>query len=571
MKKNIIKLSIFTLILTSLFSCNDNDNGENFVKKTYNVNDYSNEYVIKGKTLDTYFLNDGEVPFVDVNDFVNSLNGYFNISGYNVKYQINKLFNTYELYWYSGTSKLSFKVNWEKNTIDVNDDNVFYFINSGEATNYSYNLKSSSYLTNYSQTIQYDLGKYGIDIYYYDEKVLVPFCVLNLLFCSSAYLSVYFNGDAYWVYDLYYSSSDGSYNDLRNNRYTNTLATSDVREMSLKFLEFTLDYYYGLKNYYNIDTFVNYISDDIKEQILSSDPEVFTLGYLNLFQKKLDELHTNFTNSSFYNSNDKTYHLLNEDYTGDTWTKYYNLYDELYKQAQTDLGDKFNSYVRFASDKTAIISFDSFDTGTNAELYNSNGTVKDDAYLYDSFFLFKKALDDIQNKGTIENIIIDLTRNGGGNVGAMYRVLGYLTDDYIISGKHNYLNQQSYYSQYLVDTNSDGNYSDLDSYSNYNWNVLTSYNTFSAANSFTSIVQAMGIANIIGEKTGGGMCSIIPIILPDGTTVRISSPTAEMQIKKNGNYITYTPIQGGISPDYTLNQEYFYNDTYLADFVENRI
>lgn len=568
MKKSIIKLSILTLLLTSLVSCNNNDNTLNFHTETYTVNDYSSEYEIKNKTLQTYFLDDGQVPYVDVNDFIDSLNGFFNSSAYNVKNKINKLFDTYELYWYSGTTKYSFQVNWNKNKIKVNDDNVFYFINSGSATNYSYNLKSSSYLTNASQSIEYDLNNYGIDIYYYNNKVLMPFAVLNLLFCSQAYLSVYFNGDAYWVYDIYYTNSDESYNEIRNNKYTNTLASKDMREMSLNFLEFALDYYYGLKNYYNIDTFKNYISDEIKQQILSTDPNEFTLGYLNLLQKNLDELHTNFSQSSFYNASDAKYNLLGEDYTGETWSKYYTLYEDLNKEAKEKLGSQYDDYLRLG-EHTAVITFNSFDTGSNSELYNKDGTVKDDAYKYDTFFLMKKAMDEIESRGGIENIIIDLTRNGGGNVGAMYRVLGFLTDDYIISGKHNYLNQQSYFSQYLVDTNSDGNYTDQDSYSKYNWNVLTSYNTFSAANSFTAIVQAMDIANVIGETTGGGMCSIMPVILPDGTTIRISSPNAEMQTKMNGNYLTYKPIQGGITPDYQLDQEYFYNDFYLANYVRN--
>jgi len=66
---------------------------------------------------------------------------------------------------------------------------------------------------------------------------------------------------------------------------------------------------------------------------------------------------------------------------------------------------------------------------------------------------------------------------------------------------------------YAIDFDNDGSYIDDDAYDSYNWNLLVYSNTFSAANAMTSICKNMGIATILGETSGGGMCSVMPCSL----------------------------------------------------------
>ncbi|SYV90216.1 transmembrane protein and tail specific protease [Metamycoplasma alkalescens] len=79
-------------------------------------------------------------------------------------------------------------------------------------------------------------------------------------------------------------------------------------------------------------------------------------------------------------------------------------------------------------------------------------------------------------------------------------------------------------------------------------------NSFSAANQLTSIVKEMGIAKIIGQKSGGGMSAIMPIVLNDGTTITISSPNNAVHGENNQE------IESGIEPDIKLDYKDFYND-----------
>lgn len=81
----------------------------------------------------------------------------------------------------------------------------------------------------------------------------------------------------------------------------------------------------------------------------------------------------------------------------------------------------------------------------------------------------------------------------------MIRTLGFMTDKPILNREFDILNRRGDLSKSKVDTDGDNNY-DGDAYEKYNWNLLVSLNTFSAANQLTSIVKEMGIAKLLGRK-----------------------------------------------------------------------
>ena len=87
-----------------------------------------------------------------------------------------------------------------------------------------------------------------------------------------------------------------------------------------------------------------------------------------------------------------------------------------------------------------------------------------------------------------------------------------------------------------VDTNLDGNFNDGDGYIDYNWGVLTSNYTYSAANMLASIIKNQNICKLYGEKSGGGMCAVTPIVLGDASTVYISGTLAFVTKNSNGSY-----------------------------------
>ena len=121
-----------------------------------------------------------------------------------------------------------------------------------------------------------------------------------------------------------------------------------------------------------------------------------------------------------------------------------------------------------------------------------------------------------------------------------------------------------------VDTDGDGDYTDAYAYDMYDWYVLTSPLTFSAANFFASIVQDVGIATVVGERSGGGTCSVFTLVLPDGTTANISGSRTVLQspVYEGGVVVGAELVESGIAPDIALERQYFYNDASLVDAIQ---
>jgi len=87
----------------------------------------------------------------------------------------------------------------------------------------------------------------------------------------------------------------------------------------------------------------------------------------------------------------------------------------------------------------------------------------------------------------------------------------------------------------------------------YNWYVLTSGVTFSAANLFASMAKELGIP-VIGQDSSGGASSIGVIISPDGTAFFIS--TNNVLCTRVGDEINgydYISIENGIEVDYGMS------------------
>ena len=222
-------------------------------------------------------------------------------------------------------------------------------------------------------------------------------------------------------------------------------------------------------------------------------------------------------------------------------------------------------YVRFYED-TAIITFDSFDTAATKDIQDDEGNILDSAKDEDSYYYIKYCLEKIAEHGGIKNIIIDTTLNGGGNVGAMLRVLGFFIRD--IYTDH-YYKGFGYKTSvcYNVDTNLDGVVNDDDLYDQYTWYCLSSGYSYSAANSFALICKNSGI-KVIGQHTGGGMCSILPLCLIDGTSIYTSGYTCNTYYsdRVEGGY-TFVDVQNGIDVDIRIEQSLFYNDEALYNAI----
>ena len=205
--------------------------------------------------------------------------------------------------------------------------------------------------------------------------------------------------------------------------------------------------------------------------------------------------------------------------------------------------------------KTVMFSIDSFDIGSSNEIFNSDGSIKADAYNHDTFYFVLENLKTIKQYGGVENVIIDIALNGGGVVGAMAKILALLSKDN--KGQVSMYDEQTGVVSSMtasVDTNEDGKYDADDCYGDdFDIYLLTSDCSFSCGNALPLYAQEMGIKTI-GETTGGGECAVGIHYLPNSQYVYHSSTThlCHNNLTKEGPFVGF---EYGAKPDISLVDE----------------
>lgn len=591
MKKKILSLSAACILcVVTVFSaaCTEVVPSEDALTQTeYPLSNLSEGFDVKDTKLATYYKEGSSVPYVSVKDLLTALDGAFDAS--ELQSSVSEENGEYILY-HKKNEFSTFVANWKEDTITISDTDFFVsLMQELDGTDYNAHTQTLTEWNTPVQSATFDLGKYGFDIVYYDSQLLLPFCIANLLFCSTNLYNVYFNGEAYYgqLQSEISSMSAEEWSKIRTCAWNGSEASAEMRQTTVNFLEFALDCFYGLKDYKNIGSFgEDVITGDLRTALLSGDAATHNQAYIDLFQKTLSEMHTTLISPSFFAEADAQFDLSGEN-AGPAMTAYMSLFNELSADLINSVGQVVEMpggsmglsipAVRFEGN-TAIVLLSSFAVGADDLIYNEDGTVSDNAHQYDTYYFMKYAMQKIEEYATangteIDNVVLDLTVNSGGSLAAMVSALGFLTNEPIPYTYGNLITKNNTAEYYLVDTDGDGDYRDKDAYDMYDWYVLTSPVTFSAANFFASIVKDMGIATVIGEQSGGGTCSVFTLVLPDGTTVNISGSQTVLQAPayNEGVIVGGNLVESGITPDIVLDRQYFYDDEVLVQSIKGAI
>ena len=253
------------------------------------------------------------------------------------------------------------------------------------------------------------LGDYRFDLVTHDvgnsTKYLMPLQVANLLFVGQVYYDVYYNGEALYGVDSY-QFLDGErivQSQVKKSGSNNLEASIEEKTASFDFITLAFDYFYGLKDVNGVETYYEVFGQYINDFIFGTDDKhyqsIFNLTY------GMDDLHTYHTESGFYQQPSKSFQLALSDLGSRSRAYYENSWaigDELTKK----FGSETLPELRITPDGlTAIISIEGFDVDTPVNFKANLDIV---ASLYPS----------------VINVIVDLSTNGGGNVGAVWRTLG---------------------------------------------------------------------------------------------------------------------------------------------------
>lgn len=563
------KLNLLLLFSFALLACSSeseyiepqNDNNALATMKDIAFNNLSNAFNIKGRQINTYFINNEDVPYVEALEFIQSLDGYIKCgSTLRYKYYENKNMLVFSYYYNSNPSSY-IQFQGDRNKIYVSDLDFFSnIVNYNQSTNYSSYIKYTDFESSNEQSVMFDIGTYYFDILYYKGKCLIPFVIANMLFCSLNYYNLFYTDNCYYGYygEIYNQAEE--YNTIFNNSLNGQTQSNAMRKASINSFLFAMDKFYGLKYYKGITLFKDYISDDDFSLLWSSNADDNFLALQHILLKNLDEIHTRINgHSMFSNKQTESPYYLND--CGKLWNKFYFLKSQQSALRKQILGETILP-VRYYDD-TAIITFDSFVTGSNTDIYDNDGNVKDTAWEYDTYFFMQHCMNEITQHAEIKDIVINLSLNGGGNVGAMMRTLGFLSDDVLLDYSYDSLTKEYSCSHYKIDTDGDGYYDD-DAFDQYRWTILSSLNTFSAANDFICKVKQQNLAKVIGNTSGGGMCSVLPLVLANGTPITISSNNLSVYYKNK----TYYAIENGLNPDLEIPYSDYYDISKISSYVD---
>ncbi|QWB99533.1 S41 family peptidase [Mycoplasmatota bacterium] len=551
MAKKIITLSVFVFFFLALISCGLNTEDTNTLdistskdseetsidditisdKRNLSFIGTSDEYIVDNqKNFSLYYTSQGEVPYVDIESFFSLVEGAVEPNLLN----------------FESDSSDSLVISYESRYLDVDGVTMITDVHSAslDFTNHTMTVSNYDFFSGYMAQTESDYGEglnyvdadyvdgeevvfnfndYDIDILTLDEEedtlFLMPLHIANIIFMSDIYYQVYYNGDALYGVDTFaLSGFDEDIIDMiHNSSYNHKEMPADVKLASYNAMAFIMDYFYGLKNEKDYQSFYE-VLEPRKSQYLNGEDQdlydqIFDLVY------EMDDLHTSHVFHGYYDTR-----LQSQISLYDTGEKTFNFYQDI-NQVRQGLINKFGSldlpdYTLIDNDTIALIHLTGFDIDTP-----------------DDFGVILKRLPD-----TVEDVIIDLSFNTGGNLGAVLRIFGYMEEDLY-----------TYHSQNPADGSAVSYFIDS-SYNHYDYQyyVMTSGVTFSAANLFASMAKELNIP-IIGQDSSGGASSIGAFILPDGSAIMIS--TNNVLSSRSGdihNGFEYRSIESGIKVDYKI-------------------
>lgn len=517
--KKVISSMLFIIMMFFLVSCKkETIEKEGFVET--NFTNMSKEYKVKNQKVDLYFEDKESIPYIDIIEFVNLLDGLYYSDEFEFVKKDNKL-DVSILIIDEEDKEVEYKVeiDFDNDYIHAEDIDFFEYYIRESSVDYGKGLVSLEPIYKKGSAVKYDLKKYGFDLIIKEDMYLVPLVIANLIFNQNVYFDLYYNGTNLYGIDTADVSGSELKKILKSNENKNEIPT-EVKKSTYDYLAFMIDYFYGLKEERSINSgyeFLKKYENEIKNENAS-------YGIFNVV-KGLDDLHTAHVSRGYYNNPN-----LEDTYPGGVDLENVSKFNRGMQEVVDSAARHFGVYLG----QLNLKDYELIDNGKTAVIYLLEFEVDTPEAVF-------KIIDKLDSK--VENIIIDLSLNTGGNIGSVLRILTKMTNKEVWYHAKNPLNNA---------TISYGQTTNEKVYDKYNYFVKTSSVTFSAANLMASIAKDLDIP-VIGQKSSGGASAIMPIVLPEGSIIFISSSTVLTRKDEKGDYVS---VEYGIDVDYPLNNLY---------------
>ena len=434
-------------------------------------------------------------------------------------------------------------------------------------------VKNSSSATP-SKGYDVHLKDYGLEMFRKDDDILMPFAAMQNIFASATCNKVLaYNGEDYFdivnCVESIYGSESMAYapNPYANKWYSGPFAgRGNLGDAYARYYYGTtcllLDLIFGHKEEMGISSFDVYFEENgIKNALLTPEPEDDKAALQKMFDLLFDSGHDaevltpSIINSEGAIGRAELLHMLLDligyNSLADVVNEWEPVVMELLKLAQsvvnsfisededkvdffsplTDLDSMGPKTQQLVNDIMRLSFLKPYGYGKNrVDIVGDTGIIYFESFLEDlvreesyytkipykndidksTFALFYYAFEQFGKDGNVRNVVIDLTNNGGGHVGALISALGFLSPDGEVNFSYQDLVNGSFCSEYYhVDTNLDGVFDDADGYGGeYNFYILTSSYSYSCGTALPYFAQRDGLATIIGAGPGGGDCAV---------------------------------------------------------------
>lgn len=488
--------------------------------------------------VELYFIGGEALPYVDVSTYIRLLDPMSHITESDIAVEDNLLvieynpipeysiyFSTHAVHEEDPNYSQTMVIDFESDTITVSSFLFFLLQGMQNEEEHPDTVNIVDVEIEEGNEVVIPFGDYEFDFMVeqteQETQYLIPFHVASLLFTYASLYKTYYNGDEVigggrCIYDYSYRTSS----------YNGSEIPEEIRRASFNLFTIALDYFSTSRFDKEVESYRTMFLPKLPTLLAVLETDYYT-EFTKLLLK-IDDLHTDLPSLGYYSSDpsqdiyrSSQWYLTNRKRFYNNWASYSNEFKAKFQSLEAP------PTVRLLDDdRTAVI-----------HLYQFSNTMPDE---------FKQYMEDLPP--SVENVVVDLSMNGGGNVNAVFRLLGYMTDEPIVY--RNGVAIDNSMLTYTVEV-------DQDAY-DYNWYILTSTLSYSAASITPLIAQENEIAMILGEGTSGGASPIESIILPCGYSHSISGNFA--------HYSTTGTSEFGVVVDVAM--ENFLDDEELLEIIQ---
>ena len=458
------------------------------------------------------------------------------------------------------------------------DGNTVYF--DAAQSNLGDYMKMIDYSNIAGQPVVFDWSAQDIGVVIWKDgnsyDLALPLQMFNDVFLASSGFFILYNGNKLYLSnkltDDYWTSGNQS------GTRSKALAEFCYNELCLN-----LDFNYGLKAIHGIDRFPDFntyfICSGIDRDLKSTNATTFANALKDVCLFYFGDGHSNYVSNSHYLAKDAA---IPGNHSFAIWkaiTEHNYTYPNGARLAR--YGASVPGYEVTADGKTAVVRFDQFTQVTENKAAKAghyaaiDGII--DSYVgtyentYDTVSFIHYVNKRIKDDPNIENVVLDLSCNGGGATHAAAFVLAWMLGECTLNTTDS-ITGAKWASTYVADVDFDGNYMsddtpDIgDALLDKRLFCLVSPCSFSASNVVAAMLKDSGWATIIGAPSSGGSSVIQNSSTADGTCFYMSSRKVISQNKNGSNY----DIDRGVEPHYYISKpSNFYKMEKIQDLVNS--